>query len=81
MLLELLPTLLSLPPSIPTTTMTFRPGSCDTRHPSKIWLPHGYIYVILCGHILLFALSIFHCDDLDILDHNSNYTVRLVGLG
>jgi hypothetical protein len=35
------------------------------RAPLKIWHPRGYIYVISYGHILLFALSIFHCDDLD----------------
>jgi hypothetical protein len=46
-------------------TMTFRPGSWDTEHPSKTWLPQRYMYVISCGHVLLFPLSIFHCDDLD----------------
>jgi hypothetical protein len=35
------------------------------------------IYVVSCGHVLLFALSIFHHNDLDFPDHNSNYTVRL----
>jgi hypothetical protein len=36
-----------------------------------------YIYVILFGHVLLFALSIFHCDDLDFPDRSSDYTIRL----
>jgi hypothetical protein len=70
--------LLSLLPSIPTTAMSFRPGSCDTRHRSKIWLPHEYIYILVsCGRVLLFALSAVHRDNLGFTDHNSNYTVRL----
>ena len=36
-----------------------------------------YIYVISCGHVLLFALSIFHCDDLDVPDRSFDHTVRL----
>jgi hypothetical protein len=44
LMLELLPTPLSLPPFIATTTMTpFDQGCCDTIHPSNIRLLHGYI--------------------------------------
>ncbi|KAF8489542.1 hypothetical protein F5888DRAFT_1745692, partial [Russula emetica] len=50
-------------------------ASCDTGHPSKIWLPHGYIHIISCGHGLLFALSILRRDDLDFPNHNSNYCI------
>ena len=56
-LLGLLPTPLSLPPSIPTTTMTFHLGFCDTGHPSKIWLPDGYIYMSF--HMVMFSFSPF----------------------
>jgi hypothetical protein len=57
--------------------MTFRQRSCGAEHPTDIWQTRGYIYVISCGHGLLFALSIFHRDDLDFPDDNSNYTARL----
>jgi hypothetical protein len=74
-LLGLLPTPSSLPPSILNTAMIFRPGSCDTEHPSGS--PMDIYVSVSCGHVLLFALSVFHRDDLDFPDHNTNYTVRL----
>jgi hypothetical protein len=37
-----------------------------------------WIYMsVFCGRIPHFALSIFRRNDLDFLDHNSNYTVGL----
>jgi hypothetical protein len=72
-LLGLLPTPFFLPPSIPTTAMTFVQDLATPDIPRK-YGSHGYIYIsFMLPYFSFFAFSVVHRDDHGFLD--SYYTV------